>query len=111
MELSKLQHDSWAHAEKHGFHGDEITNDYFAAKCMLIVSEVAEAMEEHRAGKKFVTYYNGDSKKPEGVPAELADIVIRVCDLAEICGINLTSAIEEKSAYNSTRPYKHGKIY
>lgn len=47
--------------------------------------------------------------KPEGVPAELADIVIRVFDMAKAYGIDLADAIEEKMAYNMTRPHKHGR--
>jgi NTP pyrophosphatase (non-canonical NTP hydrolase) len=46
--------------------------------------------------------------KPEGVVAELADIVIRVADLCGLYGIDLDAALEEKMAYNSTRPYRHG---
>ena len=46
--------------------------------------------------------------KPEGVVAELADVVIRVADLCGLYGIDLDQAIEEKMAYNSTRPYRHG---
>lgn len=112
MNIQTLQYKSWEHSEGHGFHEGETADGSFATKCMLIVSEVAEAMEEHRAGKGFTNYFNEDKPgKPEGVPAELADIVIRVADLAEICGIDLEAAITEKMGYNSTRPYKHGKAY
>lgn len=46
--------------------------------------------------------------KPEGVPSELADIVIRAMDIAEFYGIDLGRAILEKMEYNQARPYKHG---
>ena len=46
--------------------------------------------------------------KPEGVPSELADIVIRALAAADAWGIDLQSAIEEKLAYNQTRGYRHG---
>lgn len=46
--------------------------------------------------------------KPEGVPTELADVVIRVFDLAGWLGIDLASAIREKMRFNKTRPYRHG---
>jgi hypothetical protein len=46
--------------------------------------------------------------KPEGVPAELADIVIRVGDAADEYGIDLGQEVLLKQAYNSTRPNKHG---
>lgn len=46
--------------------------------------------------------------KPEGVCAELADIVIRVADLCGLYGIDLEKAIKEKLSFNKTRPYRHG---
>lgn len=46
--------------------------------------------------------------KPEGVPSELADIVIRVADICGYYGIDLDAAITQKMAYNRTRPYRHG---
>jgi NTP pyrophosphatase (non-canonical NTP hydrolase) len=46
--------------------------------------------------------------KPEGIPSELADIVIRVGDTAYECDIDLGEEILLKMAYNATRPYKHG---
>jgi hypothetical protein len=46
--------------------------------------------------------------KPEGVPAELADIFIRVGDATDQYGIDLMEEVRLKSAYNSTRPFKHG---
>lgn len=56
----------------------------------------------------------GYDKKPcefskmEGIPSELADVVIRVMDMCEQYGIDLESAIAEKHTYNLTRPYRHG---
>lgn len=46
--------------------------------------------------------------KPEGVPSEFADIIIRVLDACAAYGIDIDAAIAEKMAYNATRPYKHG---
>lgn len=46
--------------------------------------------------------------KPEGVASELADVVIRVADLCGLYGIDLETALEEKMAFNDTRPYRHG---
>lgn len=67
-------------------------------KLMLIVSEVAEGMEAHRRNLK-------DDKLPhrEGLEVELADAVIRICDLAGACGFDLGAAIAEKMAYNAVR--------
>jgi hypothetical protein len=73
---------------------------------MLIVSELAEALEEIRNGN-FETYYSQDTK-PEGLHIELADAVIRIADYAEWQGFSLSEAIRVKQHYNENRPYKHG---
>ena len=68
---------------------------------MLVVSEIAEAMEGHRKNLK-------DDKLPNRsmLEVELADAVIRIFDIAEGLGLDLEGAFEEKMAYNATR-YDH----
>ena len=68
-------------------------------KLMLIVSEVAEAMEGHRKGLR-------DDKLPHRpmIEVELADAVIRIADLAGALGLDLGGAIAEKMEYNCNRP-------
>jgi hypothetical protein len=46
--------------------------------------------------------------KPEGVPSEIADIVIRCFDFADEAGFDLGEIILEKLRYNATRPAMHG---
>ena len=46
--------------------------------------------------------------KPEGIPSELADIVIRVFDAAVEYGIDIEEEIISKMAYNATRATRHG---
>lgn len=67
-------------------------------KLMLIVSEVAEAMEGHRKGLM-------DNHLPHRtmLEVELADTVIRCFDLAGGLGLSLGLAISEKLAYNASR--------
>ena len=109
MKISEMQQQAWQNSEDHGFHsGAENTN--IPTKLMLIVCEAAEAMEDFRkkgADPSKMTY--SEKLKPEGFPSELADILIRVGDLAGILGIDLEAAVVEKMAYNRTREYMHGK--
>lgn len=66
---------------------------------MLIVSEVAEAMEGHR--KNLM-----DDKLPHRkmIEVELADVLIRIGDLCGALELDLGGAIIEKMNYNSVRP-------
>ena len=70
-----------------------------AQKLCLIHSEVSEAMEGHR--KDLM-----DDKLPHRkmCEVELADAVIRACDLAGAMGFDLGAAIAEKMTYNAQRP-------
>ena len=85
-----------------------VPHDAVAAKLALIHSEVSEALECVRDG--HYEAYESETRpgKPEGLPSELADIVIRVADLAGALGIDLESAIVTKMAYNATRQHRHG---
>jgi NTP pyrophosphatase (non-canonical NTP hydrolase) len=70
----------------------------------LIHSELSEALEALRHGNP------PDDKIPEfsSVEAELADVVVRVLDMAEARGWRIGEAMIAKMAMNKTREYKHG---
>ena len=66
-----------------------------------------EALEEYRNGRiPTEIYYDGD--KPEGIPIELADVIIRILDYCGKEKIDIGQALNIKHEYNKTRPYKHG---
>jgi NTP pyrophosphatase (non-canonical NTP hydrolase) len=65
---------------------------------MLIVSEVAEAMEGER--KDLYDTHLPHRKMAE---VELADVLIRIFDYAGAFGYDLTGAVAEKLAYNKKR--------
>ena len=81
--------------------GRDLTQDKYvhATKLMLVVTELAEAMEGLRKGLM-------DDKLPHRKMAEveLADALIRICDLAGVLGYDLGGATVEKDAFNSIRP-------
>jgi hypothetical protein len=67
-------------------------------------SELSEALEALRNGNQ------PDDHIPEftGAEAELADVVIRIMDVAAAKGWRVAEAIMAKTSYNKTRPFKHG---
>lgn len=125
-QLSNLVQRAHTTSLKHGFWDDcveVVDNDGFfhlnleqvdqviPTKLCLIHSEVSEAMECHRLGPEAMVASYREDGKPEGFPSELADIVIRVMDLAGAMNIDLSVEIEKKMQHNETRPFKHGKAY
>jgi NTP pyrophosphatase (non-canonical NTP hydrolase) len=76
------------------------------AKLALVHSEVSEALECVRSrASDGVSLENG---KPEGLPIELADAIIRILDLCGALGIDIESAVETKHEFNAARPFRHG---
>ena len=81
-----------------GWWDREITWETVPRCLMLIVSEIAEAMEGDR--KDLM-----DDKLPNRkmIEVELADAMIRIADLAGALNLDLGGAIVEKMAYNANR--------
>ena len=112
MTLNELAAEQLRVSRSKGFSDGSESRLDTSEKLMLIVDEVAEAHEELRKGINLKqVYYNEDKPgKPEGFPAELADILIRTIQLGAALGIDLDQAVKLKHDYNLTRPFKHGKV-
>lgn len=132
--IRQLQRTCYENSKSKGFHDagdamrDKISSgrdtradrrelqNYYGNCLMLIAGELTEAHEELRNGRAInETYYGRQTftgpQKPEGVPSELADVVIRVFDLAQEAGIDLAGMIAEKLVYNGTRPHMHSREF
>ncbi len=102
MAVSKGWHDvAWAALPTKAARADRL-----GSLLALVHSEVSEALEAYRA--RELEAWTREDGKPEGVSAELADVVIRVADLAGYLGIDLGAAIRGKMDFNATRPHRHG---
>jgi NTP pyrophosphatase (non-canonical NTP hydrolase) len=83
----------------------------------LVVSEIGELTEGLRnldptdlrlliSGMEPKTF---TSAAVQNIQEEIADIMIRMLDLAYSCKIDLADVIAKKMAFNETRPFKHGR--
>jgi len=122
--INQLSKEIYENAKSKGFHDGEKNIGEMLA---LIHSEVSEALEADRKDK-----YTSQNASVKGINGwidddifksnfknhlkdtfedELADIMIRVMDLARHKRIDLEQHIKAKMRYNSLREYKHGKKY
>jgi NTP pyrophosphatase (non-canonical NTP hydrolase) len=114
-QFRNVQRRCYETAKRHGWwekydcpEAELFKEEIMSSKLMLMVSELAETLEEIRKGKDPAEIYVGEGGKPEGIPVELADTIIRIFDLAERHEVDLAHAINIKMMFNENRPYKHG---
>lgn len=116
IDLTALRNRAYKTACEHGFHDEELSNEHFLC---LVVSELIEAVEADRKGKrariedynKYLKWYSKWSKDSIGykqqetkafemyikdsVSDELADAAIRLFDLAGLRNIGLELATKD----------------
>ncbi len=96
MRIGKTVAECHEYAKSQGF-WDKSQN--IGEKLMLIVSELAEALEADRQDDQAL--FN----------EELADVAIRLFDLCGFLHVDLEMEITRKMAINRERPKLHGKRY
>lgn len=97
----------WQINEDKGWHEKERR---FDGDIALIHSEASEALEHWRNERHLTEIFYTEDKpnKPDGIPIELADIIIRALHLAAIHKIDIEAAMKLKLEYNTTRSHRHG---
>lgn len=131
MEIEKISEEINKNNHSKGFWDEGID---IPKKLMLIVSEVSEAMEADRKGRRtpkevyrdrdpnsynvfseYTTEFRNTSLFQDSIKDtfedELADVAIRLFDLAYEMEIPLAEHIKWKHTYNTKRPHMHGKKY
>lgn len=118
--LGDLAKEIHKQAVAHGWWEDERSFPEIVALCH---SELSEALEEYRNSRpaRYVVAdivgetpmiltdpMSFEGRKPEGIAVEMADCIIRILDWCGNECIDIDGVIEQKMAYNETRPYKHG---
>lgn len=111
--IAEMQELAYATAIDKQWHDDDEPVKYaLPARIALIHSEPSEALEDFRNGHGPSEIYYEEkpdgSRKPCGVPIEIADTVIRCGDFAGKYGFDLEEAVKIKMKYNKTRPIRHG---
>jgi NTP pyrophosphatase (non-canonical NTP hydrolase) len=104
--LNELRDECHSIARSKGWYDGDDGNRNVGEQLMLVVTEVAEAMEDLRDSR--MTASVDETGKPVGFPVEIADVMIRIFDLAGYLEIDLDSAVEAKMKFNRQRSYRHG---
>lgn len=129
IELNKLAKEIYEGNKLRGF---DVRKDNLGQVLMLIVSELAEALEADRNNRyanieAYESCVNADDifekDREEYIKRsfeiniknsfedEIADTLIRILDLCGAINLNIERHVNLKLKYNATREYMHGKRY
>jgi NTP pyrophosphatase (non-canonical NTP hydrolase) len=87
MNLRELQAEAWANKLAKGFNTTDVPLEFG-----LLVEEIGEAFSAWR--------------KEGDLAGELADVAIFLVSIAEMTGVDLQAAVEDKLAVNAARVYR-----
>lgn len=117
MNLSAIAFLVHENAKAHGFHPHtQDIADWFAHMNCNKHAEISELYDAWRSGKLHEPCDKAAKMTALGLPPltcleeEYADIIIRCLDEASRWGIDIAKAVAAKHLYNTTRPFKHGKL-
>ena len=105
--ITDLVDESHKTAIDHGW-WEEDQSRTFGDQLALMHSELSEALEHFREGHEPAEIWYDEGGKPDGVPFEFADVLIRIFDTAGKYQIPLAQALRSKMRYNRLRSYRHG---
>lgn len=125
MNLNEWRDEVHKNAVEHGW-WEEVRS--FGDVVSLMHSELSEAIEECRAGHGLNEVYTKcdmeehkargsagcgvckycAANKPEGIPVELVDCIIRILDFMGKENIDVEEVLRMKHEFNKNRPYRHG---
>lgn len=101
--MEEMGHIIHTNAFAHGW-WEEGTDRNFGEQIMLMVTELAEALEAYRNEITFSDHV----PTMDAIAEEFADTVIRIMDTCWKYEYDLAGTIIEKMKYNLGRDYKHG---
>lgn len=113
MRISQMQRLAYNTAKVKGFHDPGI-NDTLASQVANLHDEVSELWEAARRDALHEECDKSEKMRELGIVAmscmeeELADIIIRVGDIADHAGVDLELAVRRKMLFNIHRPFRHG---
>ena len=97
IDLTMMGKEIHEYAKDKGFYPDNLKHPYVVpVKLALVNEEVAEVLTAHRC--------NDD----EHIGEEIADVIIRLLDLAYYLDIDIEKEIKRKHEINLNRPFRHG---